>query len=471
MAESFFDRHFVWWSSRDSIAAEKISLLAVTEVIFSVAAYWWIAWYFDTYAHLLISILVAPLVLLRSDESVALGVEMFSRYLKAGDAPLRSAKGVSVVIVSALAAGAAGWLAADWFLIGHEGWPLFWRATLIGLFALNAGLAVAVALAVTAVELVAETIDRAGGVPEPVMAFGVVLFLAFGVLIRAVATRLLASLRHIHRGAADFPKNWRRTLFQIDLRCAPELVPGIGEEESEFSLEERIDEFISGAGIGEKTFQATFILIFFVPSLLYRYSIKSTCWLYLPLIYLAHLPGRLRGGEGRLVWTRALPAKFIEGIRFALAVLTLGIAVFALIDAAELLALLKAAGAGETPVTIFSLLVVLDFGDIRPWQYFTLPSAGLTILLVLWLDSIRKEEAAGATIDALGWKITTAIFTDRVRSLLVYIWLGLALYYFAEYAYGRCLLPDWITSSLEWRFGPPTCAAPDDSFRRHLGVV
>ena len=115
--------------------------------------------------------------------------------------------------------------------------------------------------------------------------------------------------------------------------------------------------------------------------------------------------------------------------------------------------------------------MVLDFGDIRPWQYFTLPSAGLTILLVLWLDSIRKEEAAGATIDALGWKITTAIFTDRVRSLLVYIWLGLALYYFAEYAYGRCLLPDWITSSLEWRFGPPTCAAPDDSFRRHLGVV
>ena len=73
MAGSFFDRHLVWWSSRESIEAEKISLLAVAEVIFSVAAYWWIAWYFDTYAHLLVSVLVAPLVLLRSDESVALG--------------------------------------------------------------------------------------------------------------------------------------------------------------------------------------------------------------------------------------------------------------------------------------------------------------------------------------------------------------------------------------------------------------
>ena len=106
--------------------------------------------------------------------------------------------------------------------------------------------------------------------------------------------------------------------------------------------------------------------------------------------------------------------------------------------------------------------MVLDFGDIRPWQYFTLPSAALTILLVLWLDSIRKEEAAGATIDALGWKIRLAIRADRVRSLLVYIWLGLALYYFAEYAYGRCLLDDWMASWLEWRFGPLACPAPSN---------
>ena len=202
-----------------------------------------------------------------------------------------------------------------------------------------------------------------------------------------------------------------------------------------------------------------FIPVLFIPSLLYRYSLKSTCWLYLPLIYLAHLPGRLRDGEGRLIWVRALPGEYIEWFRFWLAVLTLGIAFFALINAAALHALLKAAGAGETPVTIFSLLLVLDFGDIRPWQYFTLPSAALTIFLVFWLDSIRKKEAAGATIDALGWKITTAIFADRVRSLLVYIWLGLALTYFAEYAYGRCLLPDWMVPLLEWRFGPVACPA------------
>ena len=91
MAENFFDRHLVRWSSRESIEAEKISLLAVAEVIFSVAAYWWIAWYFDTYAHLLVSVIVAPLVLLRSDESVALGVKMFTRYLGAEDLSLRSA--------------------------------------------------------------------------------------------------------------------------------------------------------------------------------------------------------------------------------------------------------------------------------------------------------------------------------------------------------------------------------------------
>lgn len=220
-----------------------------------------------------------------------------------------------------------------------------------------------------------------------------------------------------------------------------------------------IEDAFFNTGMDEKILGAILIPIVFLPSLLYRYSIKSTCWLYLPLIYVAHLPGRLRDAEGRLIWVRALPAKFIEATRFGLAVLTLGIAFFALIDAAALRALLTAAGARETPVTIFSLLVVLDFGDIRPWQYFTLPSAALTILLFLLLDSIRKEEAAGATIDALGWKIGTALFADRVRSLLVYSWLALALYYFAEYAYRGCLLPDWMASWLEWRFGPLTCIA------------
>ena len=39
---------------------------------------------------------------------------------------------------------------------------------------------------------------------------------------------------------------------------------------------------------------------------------------------------------------------------------------------------------------------------------------------------------------------------------------GLALYYFADYAYGRCLLPDWIASWLEWRFGPLACPAPSN---------
>ena len=173
---------------------------------------------------------------------------------------------------------------------------------------------------------------------------------------------------------------------------------------------------------------------------------------------MAHLPERLRDGEGRLIWVRALPSKIYEWIRLGLAVLTLGFAFIALISPAALYALMTAAG--ETPVTVFSLLFVLDFGDIRPWHYFTLPSAALTIVLFLWLDNIRKDEAAGATIDAGGWKISTAIYANRVRSMLVIIWIGFALYYFVEDAYSQCLLDDWMAPLLEWRFGPlPACPA------------
>ena len=101
--------------------------------------------------------------------------------------------------------------------------------------------------------------------------------------------------------------------------------------------------------------------------------------------------------------------------------------------------------------------IAADQKTPRHFETIRAPLPALTIFLVFWLDKIRKREAAGATIDALGWKIRLAIRAGRVRCLLVYIWLGLALYYFAEGAYGRCLLPDWMVSWLEWRFSPRAC--------------
>jgi hypothetical protein len=73
VAEGFFKRNFVWYCTRDSIAAGKISVLACAETVLAIAFYGWVSWYFQTYAILITSLIAAPLVLLRSDKSVGLG--------------------------------------------------------------------------------------------------------------------------------------------------------------------------------------------------------------------------------------------------------------------------------------------------------------------------------------------------------------------------------------------------------------
>jgi hypothetical protein len=82
----------------------------------------------------------------------------------------------------------------------------------------------------------------------------------------------------------DIPTNFRRTLFVVDLRHPAQLVPGYSGRFASTST-----AFLA---LGWNDFFAASINVlgyvsFFVPAYLYRLSIKSTCWLYLPLVYIA----------------------------------------------------------------------------------------------------------------------------------------------------------------------------------------
>ncbi|MFK7874179.1 MAG: hypothetical protein AB8B71_00145, partial [Paracoccaceae bacterium] len=68
------ERGWVWWADTDSVRAGKLSVLACAETVVMVVLYWVIAVVWDTHLHLLAGVLVMPLMLFRSDESVALGV-------------------------------------------------------------------------------------------------------------------------------------------------------------------------------------------------------------------------------------------------------------------------------------------------------------------------------------------------------------------------------------------------------------
>ncbi|MEO5338166.1 MAG: hypothetical protein H7841_14925 [Magnetospirillum sp. WYHS-4] len=137
-------RKWVWVSDPDSYAGGVPSVLAAFEVAFALWLYWWaIPRYFETDIHLRISVLVAPLLLLRSPASVQAALAAFERYDKAEEDSLRSPLAWAAIGLGGLAGAMAAGLLAHGWLPGHQGWDLFWRAAVVGW----AGLEVAVAVA------------------------------------------------------------------------------------------------------------------------------------------------------------------------------------------------------------------------------------------------------------------------------------------------------------------------------------
>jgi hypothetical protein len=71
-------KNFVWKSDINSIHNGTISILAIAETIFAVISSIWLGFIIESWLHLAISITLAPLLLLRSKESISIGLETAS---------------------------------------------------------------------------------------------------------------------------------------------------------------------------------------------------------------------------------------------------------------------------------------------------------------------------------------------------------------------------------------------------------
>jgi hypothetical protein len=245
-------------SSLRSVKRGEPTWLACIETLLAIAAYWGIAIYWDTHLHLLLSICTAPLLLLRSPESTEAGARWFYDYwnneteINLKETPLRF---WAIILIACIISGAASYLFAEYFLTGHIGWPLFGRAFLLGILAFSIAVAVAGAGAVAG-------------------AFFVAPF-AFGYWLRSLVTRILATLRYLGPGFKSLPDNWRHAILVIDFYHPPELVPGLNELRCGLSFHNIISKMRSGDTL-DRIFYLTSLLIFFLPALLYRWSLKST---------------------------------------------------------------------------------------------------------------------------------------------------------------------------------------------------
>lgn len=396
------NKFFVWTATPDSVARGKISVLACGEVVLSVSLYLWIAWQFQTVFHIFVSILVAPIVLLRSPRSIKLGRVLVKTYID--DDYERADSLITKLLAGIFIALAFLSIYLLPFRYYIEGKVTLAFASSLLIMLLFTGLARALRIPLwrrlegvykeVSVVLIAIVVFRyisfftplsnviAGSSPYVLPILSVFLFIllpwqlrksktfgpgwrklgrifesvafspsfAISILFRTTFFRIYASIYFLVDGIRSLPKNWITRLLCEDLMILPELVPGMGTRADYFSPVSLYESARSDPDYYSRVFSIIALAICYLPALAYRYSIKSTCWLYLPVIYLSTTPVILKDSESRAKWIMALSTKVWEWARLVIAFVTLSVSFAAFVVPARLAAVFG----DDFPVSLFS---------------------------------------------------------------------------------------------------------------------
>ena len=465
----------VWYSTPESRKAGKISLLACAETVLAVAASLTFAAYLSFYTQILISLIVAPLVLLRSDAAVSMAWRWFRYDPFEEQEPSKRAE-CGFAIAGAILSGGAAYGLATFFLEDAEGWQAFIGGAVTAYIAVNLGLAalmwavgpaagtawaaaagalaVAVAVAVAVAGVLAVV-----GVLAVAVAGAVVVFwgpgFALGLFVRALTCRIAGALRYLPAGVAAMPENWKRILLVTDTIAPPELLPVPPDSGPKLDLRKFWSDAMEHR---DRALQLGLILVAVLvclPSFFYRLSIKSTFWLYGPLIYLAHRPAWTQDPVQRLAWLNTAPA--FEWLRMILSCITLALTFWALADPGRASTLAHAVGMGEAPFTLLSAVFVLDLSRLQPWHAFTVTSAVLTFVLFFWLDYARRFIANKGDLALDSWQMKLAVFAWRLRALIGILWMALVLWYAPKHLHDTCQVDSFLLPITDLIYGPAAC--------------
>lgn len=153
---------WVWRCTDASIAAEQISILAVFETLIAVGVYWWLALHFEWPWMAFLSMIAAPILLLRSEKSIAHGIQLLRTYWEAGEKEISRRDKIIIFLITILITGLVSYWLITYWLTGYIGWPLFWRATVLGSAAVISTVMVIYAVTVALLALGNEGIKSIG---------------------------------------------------------------------------------------------------------------------------------------------------------------------------------------------------------------------------------------------------------------------------------------------------------------------
>jgi hypothetical protein len=397
---------WVFWSTRESIDRDIPSAAAIVETIIAVPLYWWIAIHFETYLLLTVSVGVAPLVLLRSDKSVMLGAKWFTAWAKRSDGPsalsqFRSSRRWSFLCAVTLSTclGALFGYGVTRLQFGNiDQWKSILFQVAIGSSpTMIASALVAFPRRMITVLLVLALLWTGVGAAmmilvfhlDSVMAFPLALpviaiSVASGVLAVSIGMRVGATARFLYCGLTSLPRNFRRLILCTSPLQRPELIPGLTPGDTEFTWEGALEQLRKKRQSADKfdrifayTFMPVIFLVWFLPSWVYRLTLKSTAWFWWPLAYIGDDPELAKNPEE---FHRTTIGSAWSWISLFLAVVT--VVGFVYVNFFRSGIILQ-----DNPLlNVIGYTLLVDWSASAPWQLLVVAMAILGIAVVLLVN-------------------------------------------------------------------------------------
>ena len=490
------------WSTRENRRLDDppISALAIIETLVSMLACWWIVQWTGFWWLLVTSVLLAFLVNLRSPQSIQLGTDRFEAYWEKREVSLDQTLWLMLLAVGA-GVFASYVLYETWLdPMPNRDWE--WRLLVLFIPIFGSLLAAwkarseksdrqtalrTVDLSVTSASAVAASISLAVGIflfdatdAEAVWfqrlflaaAFAVLLWLLITalltainsiglflvILLRATFIRFLSTLRHPLPGISHFAKNWTHLALKNDIFTPPELLPGL-EEGHSATISGYVNEMIKGKSLSRKFLGITGLAIFFLPSLIYKIYLKSTFWIYFPLVWVAHIPARSKGASEWLVWDQKQERTIAAWIKFFVSLLTIAGLFVWVIDWPKVFDAMNVAKQSQFPFHYFLLFTAIDTDFLQSgWSFslylIALGAAVSGVVAFYWTYRLHLKMQIEPNFVPGQFQIRALLILHNIKNLFSLAWIttGFYMLIFILHIQGR--LPDWSQGWLDRLLNP-----------------
>lgn len=273
-----------YWSWKDDnfIAQGKFSWLALGEIFAAMVFYYWVASISSWPWVIVLSFMIAPLLLLRSERSILRGQELLRIY---HNQPKLSLQMKWIIVLTSLTCGSILFFyLAQFWRFGNSSWSFIWKSAAIGVISIVGACTSAMAISIAGAGPRATLMAIPFNIEKARFnAFSLLFMPGFvlGLCIKAWEIRLIATFTHLRAGFSALSKNWTEAVLVSDMRHMPALLPGADKVAHIYVF----SKLLSGQYRDNlvKTIRLITAFSYFFVALIYRWNLKASALIWGPI--------------------------------------------------------------------------------------------------------------------------------------------------------------------------------------------